>query len=203
MTLATQADVEFLARRIERAYILRGPQWNPGCSAAGVWEAAAATLLQAHHDHPSVPVDPELFVAAQSLQPTLVDPWAELAQSISARRYCRRVRRMIAALRIELRSEIRRALRRIHGGESVTTVLLSRCRSLSPLGRYIVAHRSDRMDIAEKLRSEVERQHASCPLYRQASRGLLPPESYPVPDAQKDGGGADTTPSRRSRAPWS
>lgn len=185
--LATQEMIESLALRIERAYVLRQPVWLPACSAPGVWAAAAATLLRVHRDHPSIPLDPELYVAAQSISSSLADPWADLVQASSARRYVKRVRRIIATLRLELRYEVRRAHRRIDRGESIAAVLITKSRSLSPLGRYIVARRTGRDDLADRLRTDAANQHWMCPLYRQASLSMLSPESYPVGDLERDG----------------
>jgi hypothetical protein len=178
--LATQAELESLATRIERAYALRRPQWHPGCSAAGVWGTAASILYQVHLDDAMVPLDPELYVASQPGHPSFADPWSELTQAASAERYRESVRLIIRGLRHELRCEVRLAERRVRRGRPVEAVLLSKDRSLSPLGRFIVARRLGRDDLAEQLRPLAIDQHKSCPLYRQASLPLLPPGAYPV-----------------------
>lgn len=183
---ATQTAIDILAKRIEQAYALRQPRWYSGCSAPGVWMAAAAMLYRVHREDPSIPLDPELYVASQSVAATLPDPWAEIAQSSSARRYRRRVRRIIWTLRCELRAEIRLARRKIDRGGNIAKVLLSKNELLSPLSRFIVARKAGRDDLAERLRPEAEDQHRICPLYRQASCVLLPSAFYPVPD-QDDG----------------
>ncbi len=178
---ATQTAIETLAKRIEQAYARRQPRWYSGCSAPGVWKAAAATLYRVHHEDPSIPLDPELYVAAQTVATTLPDPWGEIAQSVAGRRYRRQVRRIIWSLRCELRSEIRLAKRKIDRGENIARVLLAKSVVLSPLSRFIVAQNAGREDLAERLRPEAEDQHRICPLYRQASCALLPSHDYPVP----------------------
>jgi hypothetical protein len=184
IVLPTQARIDRLAERIERAYALRQPRWIPGCSAPGVWAAAAAALYQAHFADPAIPLDPELYVAAQAEIGPHVDPWSELAQEAAVCRYRQRIEQIIATLRRELRREVRLAGRRIARGESASTVLLTRSRSLSPLGRLIAARRAGRDDLAERLKAEAAKQHRMCPLYREASRSLLAPQHYPVGDGE-------------------
>ncbi len=113
---ATQAELESLALRIERAYALRRPQWHHGCSASRVWGTAAAILYQVHLDDAMVPLDPELFVASQPGHPSFADPWSELTQAASADRYRDSVRLIIRSLRHELRCEVRLAERRVRRG---------------------------------------------------------------------------------------
>jgi hypothetical protein len=180
--LATQSVIDALADRIASAYRLRRPGWHGSCSSPRVWAAAAWTLLQAHRDNPSVPIDPELFVAAQPVDTTYPDPWQELAQAGSARCYLRRVRSIIRGLRRELASEVRLAEDRIGAGQPIARVLCAKSRRLSPLGRYIVARRAGRAALADRFRDGAVAQHHACPLYRQASIGLVPAAVYPVPD---------------------
>jgi hypothetical protein len=176
----TLHKIEELAQRIERAYLRRQPHWRPGCANPKVWAAAAAALLRMHRSDPTLPLDPELYVAVQPIRVSLADPWEDLTEARSAQRYRRRVHQMIRKLRDELRTEIRLAAARIGQGESVEAVLLSRTRSLSPLGRYIVAVRSGRPDLAERFRRQAHEQHQSCPLYRHACVKFLPRKAYPV-----------------------
>jgi hypothetical protein len=184
--IATQDTIGDLAERIERAYSLRRPFWHRGCSAPQVWSTAAATLLQLHRQNPALPVDPELYVAAQSIGTTITDPWAELTQPSSAGRYRQRVGQIIRGLREELRGEIRRAERRIRHSLDVAEVLVTGRCGLSPLGCYIVAQRAGRQELAERFRAAAADQHRSCPLYRQACLRLLPPEDYPVRESPAD-----------------
>jgi len=172
--------VEDLADRIERAYLRRQPYWRQGCSNPQVWASAAVTLIRLHRTDPTIPLDPELYVAAQPLSSPLADPWEDLAQASSAKRYRRRVRQIIRMLRMELQDEVRHAEDLVTQGESISVVLTAKSRSLSPLGRYIVAYRAGRLDLAGRCRSSAQAQHRSCPLYRHASRELLPRKAYPV-----------------------
>jgi hypothetical protein len=169
-----------LADRIEQAYMRRYPDWTPARTSAGVWAAAAAGLSMLHRNVPSVPVDPEMFVAVQPKR-AWADPWADLAQESALRRYRRHVRRIIAQLREEIRDEVRAAERSVRRGSSLATVLSESGGRLSALGRYVLARRAGLYDLAERLRPEAERQHRSCPLYQQACRSLLPTDAYPLP----------------------
>lgn len=184
--LATQAAIETLAGRIERAYRLRRSCWYRGCSTARVWETAATNLLQLHQEDPSLPIDPELYVAVQPDDKALADPWTELAHSSSAQRYRDRIRLMVRGLRSELRAEVRTAENRISRGEVISKVLMARSERLSPLGCYIVARRARCDELAERFRSAAIDQHRSCPLYRPASRQLLDPELYPLKERSTD-----------------
>jgi hypothetical protein len=178
--LATQSVIDALAERIERAYRLRKPCWHGGCSTVRVWAVAATKLLQINEDNPSIPLDPELYVAAQPSDSPISDPWLELTQEDAVRAYRDRVRGIVRALRAELTAEVARAERRIEAGRPVSKVLLTRSRWISPLGRFIVARRAGRTALAERFLPEAILQHSCCPLYREASLRLLPPDHYPV-----------------------
>jgi hypothetical protein len=169
-----------LAGRIERAYRLRRSCWYRGCTTSRVWTTAAAILVQLHQDDPTIPLDPELFVAVQPDGTAFDDPWIGLVQPSAARHFRQRVRGMIRGLRTELRGEVRSAERRIGRGEELGTVLLMRSSQMSPLGCFIVAIRAGSDELADCFRVEAMKQHRSCPLYRQASLPLLPAECYPV-----------------------
>lgn len=180
--IPTQDAIGQLAARIERAYRRRYPHWNPLGSTPGAWETAAARLLSAVEGDASIPVDPELFIAAQPRVDDPHDPWAELAQERSLRRYLGVVRRIVGQLREELHQEVRRAEKKLHSGVSLDRLLDSGTSKISPLTRYILAHRAGRLDLSTRLRAAAESQHRACPLYQQAARALLPEASYPSPD---------------------
>ncbi len=57
--------IDQLAKRVERAYYHHFATSLRGWSGSGVWEVAAAGLLELHRESPGLPLDPELFVAAQ------------------------------------------------------------------------------------------------------------------------------------------
>jgi hypothetical protein len=177
---ATQDQIDVLARRIEHAYRLRRPGWHGQCSTSRVWAAAAGALLRAHEADGDCPPDPELFVAAQPLDPCFADPWRDLAHEAAAEHYGQRVRAIIRSLRAELRDEIRLAERRVANGRPLTQVLTGASHRLSPLGRYIIARRAGRPALADRFRDAAVLQHESCPLYQQASSPLLPADSYPT-----------------------
>lgn len=192
--------IEFLAKRIERAYGLHRHGWNPGCSTKRVWALAASALIEAHRADPTLPLDPELYVASQIRGGSFADPWKELTQPSSIRRYRFRVRRIIRALKDELCGEVQRAERLVGQGSAIEDILLEESRSLSPLGRFIAALRAGRYDLAEQLFQDAAHQHRSCPLYRQASRFLVSPEQYPV-EASADAIPPHTPPSHAPRLP--
>lgn len=177
--VAPMRTIEQLAGRIEAAYGRRRPDFRPNCSSDRLWLAAASTLYQACQDDPALPLDPELYVASQRVEPRWGDAWAELVGQVPARRYRRRVHRIIISLRAELNREVRKAEVRVRRGASVETVLLPSNRALSPLGCFIVAQRAGRDDLAGRFRHLAEDQHRSCPLYRHACRALLPGDLYP------------------------
>lgn len=177
--LATQDEIHRIADRIERAYYLRRERTRWSGSTSGLWSVAATRLMQAHRDDPTIPVDPELFVAAQPIDEKQGDPWSDLAQEVSVRRYRRHVREIIRGLRAELRLETHRAERRVRRGADLEEVV-SEGRLLSPLGCYIIAHRATRLGLVERFRSGAAGQHLSCPLYREASLPWLSFAAYPV-----------------------
>lgn len=137
-------------------------------------------LWQAHVENPELPLDSELFVAAQPIDGALGDPWLELTQVEAGRRYRVQVRRIVNRLRRELRREVRRAEGRLQEGRPITLTVLSHDRRLSPLGCYIAAHRLGRADLARGFALPAAEQHRACPLYRLASLALLPADRYPV-----------------------
>jgi hypothetical protein len=172
--------IESLSPRIERAYQRHRPSWaSPGFDRQ-VWAVAATRLLEARRGDAMLPVDPELFVAAQPQCGEHGDPWEELTGEIAMRCYRREVRRIVARLRQELRAEIRWSRERFRLGDSIEAVLNASPRILSPLGKYVIAHRVGRGVLAALFRPEAQLQHRLCPLYRHACRGLLPEENYPV-----------------------
>lgn len=180
MLVLPPRTVERIAERIERAYRRRHVERYRGGEHSGVWGVVANTLVDLHRADPSLPLDPELFVAAQRRNTLWADPWQDLAAASSVRRYRRTVRKIVRQLREEIRGELRHAtaLKRRKG--SLETIVCSRSTALSPLGRYILAHREGRPDLAEQVRSDACDQHWSCPLYRRACAAWIPPGAYPV-----------------------
>jgi hypothetical protein len=177
--LPNQDLIDDLARRIERAYRLRCSLWCGGCSTARVWDRAAHYLWQAHVEAPdSVPLDAELYVAAQAISNRFANPWFDLARPEATHRYRSRVKQIVRHLRAELTREIGRAERAIRRGGAIQNVLKPGNRRLSPLGSYITALRADRADLADRFAGAAALQHQSCPLYRLASSALIPAECY-------------------------
>ncbi len=149
-----------------------------------VWTAAAQLLVQLHGEDPAIPIDPELFVASQSLKPGVGDAWSDLTSAAAGEAYRRRVRGIVRQLERELRREITRAERSILSGRPIDEVLGERDARLSALGRYLVAARAGRMDLAVKFEEGAAAQHRSCPLYRPASLAFLPADRYPAADGR-------------------
>jgi hypothetical protein len=176
----SQEMIASLAERIEQAFSRRYPDWTTVRTSSGVWEASAAGLMMLNRNFPSVPLDPELFVKVQR-QRKWADPWVDLVQESAFRRYRRQVRRIISHLRSEIKDEVRSAERQLRSGTLLPEVLSDSSGRISALGRYVIARRAGQDELAERLRPEAERQHRSCPLYRQACRFLLPDNTYPLP----------------------
>jgi hypothetical protein len=179
VVLASQDELDRLASRIRVAYDRRGARWNDGRSTPRVWAAAAMTLWQCHVDDPAVPIDPELFVASQRFSPAEADPWSDLASPRAGEAYRVRVRRIVRQLSSELGREIRLAERLVQEGRPLGAVLCDRNSRISPMGRYIVARRASRPDLAERWNRDAFVQHECCPLYRNASIEYLSAEEYP------------------------
>lgn len=176
----TPRNIGAVAQRIEQAYARRHRLCTWRMPDGRLWEALAVALIAAHRRSSWLPIDPELFVAAQPRPQVLASPWEQLQPDRAVRRYRRRVRGIIAGLRQEVVDELRRVRVQRQVGQSVDEILTRRSRTLSPLGRYVAAVRLGRLDLAERLRPAAQLQHAACPLYRPALRRLLSPEAYPV-----------------------
>jgi|GEM_PF-1053682 len=178
--LPTQETLDRLADRIERAFTLRRSNWYRGCSTPRIWSAAATILWEVHFEDPTIPLDPELFVASQPLTASFADPWTCLAQPEAGYRYRQSVRRIIRRLRTELKREIRLTEDLLRQGRALSMIIGSRDARLSPLGLYVAAHQAARPDLAGRLRAGAIEQHNCCPLYRSACLAFLPAELYPM-----------------------
>jgi hypothetical protein len=64
-------------------------------------------------------------------------------------------------------------------------IIGSRDARVSSLGLYIVAHRTARPDLADRLRRGATEQHYCCPLYRSACLAFLPAELYPLENSNR------------------
>ncbi len=179
--ICSQDAIDHLASRIERAYRRRNPGWSSFGPNRGIWESAASRLLEISIDSPQLPIDPELFVAVLTPGGIAPDPWSELTQRSSRTRYLKALRSIIKRLRRELKSELRLAECLLAGGMDLDELLDDRWDRISPLTRYILAVRGTRYDLVLRLRAAAQAQHRSCPLYRQASRSLMPTHAYPSP----------------------
>jgi hypothetical protein len=183
--LPTQETLDRLADRIEKAFKLRRSNWYRGCSTPRIWSAAATILWQVQAEDPTIPLDPELFVASQPLTASFADPWSSLAQPEAGHRYRLNVRRIIRRLRNELKREVRLTEELLRQGRAFSMIIGSRDARVSPLGLYIVAHRTARPDLAGRLRRGAIEQHHCCPLYRSACLAFLPAELYPMENSNR------------------
>jgi hypothetical protein len=180
--LASQSFIDRLANQIEHAFALHPESRWHGYSSRGLWTAAARRLWQVHLDNPELPLDANLFVAAQRFGKASQNPWSQLTEQESVDRYRSQVKRIVKLLRTELKGEIRFVERSILRGSDLESLLMTDHPRLSPLGRFIAAHRFERQDLAAHFAEPATLQHHACPLYRAASRSLLPADLYPVQD---------------------
>ncbi len=177
--IPSQDAIVQVADRIERAYCRKHPDFSPIGLTPGVWAAAASRLFEAGEADRDMPVDPEMFVAIQQGARLRLDPWMELTQPRARKNYVKAVRRVVARLRGELRTEIRLGELLAIRGESLDRIVMAAESRISPLSRYMLAHRAGRLDLAMLARSAARKQDRSCPLYRLAARPFLPPHLYP------------------------
>jgi hypothetical protein len=182
MLLLPPRSIPQLAGRIRDAYLRRCPLLDREYAHSTVWSAAAKRLVALHRADSGLPLDPELYVAAQEGPGIGLDPWNELARPEAARCYRRLVDRIVRSLRTELRAEVRTAEHKFRSGEPLGELLASHSPRFSALGRYAVAYRAGRPDLAELFIPAARAQHRACPLYRRACRGLIPDDAYPVFD---------------------
>lgn len=180
--IATQNNLDQLADRIERAYHLRHPNWLATGLTPGVWTAAAVRLHEVVAAHSFLPVDPELFVAAQSYKTFRRDPWCELTQEGACKAYRSAVRKIIRQLKRELAGELRRATRFLEAQGTLDELVASARSKVSPMIKLMLCHQNDRSDLALHVNSAAEAQHLACPLYRIACKNLIPGDLYPLPN---------------------
>jgi hypothetical protein len=121
-----------------------------------------------------------LYVACQPISSRSPDPWRELVSPEAKGQYARQVNWIIDNLRAALSTEVRRAERAIQRGRDIGRVLFAPKRSFSALGRYVVAIRAGRPDLADWFAASAVEQRRFCPLYRPACRNLMPEESFPT-----------------------
>lgn len=169
-----------IAQRIEQAYLRRRPEWRMASVDRHLWASAARVLIAASEGSAAIPVDPELFVASQVRAGLISDPWMDLTHPRAGRRYVANVQRMVRRLRNELREELERVDDLLTTGKTLERILRTPSRKLSPLGRYVVAIRQGRTDLAKGFRGEAREQMTVCPLYQAALVDLITPEDSPL-----------------------
>ncbi len=178
--LPPQELIDELAGRIETAYSLRKSHWRRGCSTSRIWQVAAVRLWECHANDPSrIPLDAELFVAAQPAEAPLSDPWHEFAHPDASCRFLSVVRQIVRQLRAELKREVALAERTVRRGSRIEAVLGRKTTRISALAAYIVATRAGRQDLADRFASHAAEQHGACPLYRTACLAFIPADHYP------------------------
>lgn len=181
-TVLTIETVDQIAATLKDAYYLRHRDKGTAHIEGRVWSLAARRLLSLHRTHPELPVDPVLFVACLPEPLAGREPWHGLIQRRSLVLYRNRLRSITRRLQRELTREVALAEAEIERGQPIEMLLTWPSRRVSPLGRYIVAQRADRPDLARAFRQDAYRQHMACPLYRPASRSLLGSLAYPIAD---------------------
>jgi hypothetical protein len=172
-----------LAERIERAYRLRhSPTYQHRPEDDRVFVGAAAVLIRLHQLDSTMPLDPELFVASQTVTSAHPNPERDLIRPEAFERFRLRVRRIIRGLHKELAQELKWLQAQLEMGLTLEQALALPTTRMTPMGRYIAAHRAGCLDLAETFRQDAHRQHLACPLYRHACTPFLPKGSYPVED---------------------
>lgn len=176
----TTTTIRNLAARIETSYYQRHEAGTIIPDRA--WSIAARMLLAARQFDPELPIDPVLFVACVAPRSAGPSAWKCLIRRRAIRTYVLGVRAVVRGLRRELEREVKRVEARVLRGQPIEMLLTWPSSRVSPLGRYIAAHRAGRPELAKALRPQARRQHEACPLYRQASEPLLPWGGYPADD---------------------
>ncbi len=165
----TNEELEFLAERIAEAYVRRRPGVRVEDPCSGVWKTAASILWGIARENGKYPVDPELFVAAQSNSDGFADPWVELTDPRASECYRRLVRSLIHRLRRDLGREMRRIHRKLDADTLMELTPRWLARRFSPLALYLAAKEHGRDDLAAAFHEEALAQHQACPLYRIAA----------------------------------
>lgn len=177
--MVTCKHVLEIAIRMEAAFAKRTVHKNVCLMPTpDTWMRCASGLIRFHHQDSRYPLDPELFIAvltdqgqARAIQAESIDHAIKL--------YAKVVRRMIRRLENELSEELQWLDISSDRGLALEQLILSPSRKLTPLSRYIHACRKNRSELANRLLSEVIKQHELCPLYREASLKWLTGRTYP------------------------
>ena len=121
--LATQAQIDVLATRIELAFRRGRPEWNSHCSTSRVWAAAASTWSK--RQRPITRCLSTLNCTSVATPDVLhSDPWLEITGPEAKARYTNRSRRSFSDSN-EMISEIALVKRRARGGAGVASALKS------------------------------------------------------------------------------
>ena len=179
--IPTQFHFDQLAGRIEAAYRRRHSKWVGTGLTPGVWTAAAGRLSGITAVSPNLPIDPELYVAVQNYKPFRRDPWRELTQEESARRYRSSVRKIVKQLKAELAGELDWSNQLLNTGRSIDDVITVAKSRVSAITKLALCVRHNREDLAAIVRPDAEAQQLACPLYLFACRNLMPDVTQEVP----------------------
>lgn len=180
--MTTCNQVLEIAIRLESAYVrnrnagLERHEINPT-----YWIRCAVSLLATNRQDSIYPLDPELFIAAQSDKKTKTNE-VEFPQEVDEAidRYKLSILRTIRKLRQELTEELNWLSSASRRGLPVERLIRTASRRITPLSLYIHAQRMNREDLANELISQVLNQHEHCPLYRAASSQWLEGCRYPA-----------------------
>lgn len=167
-----------IATRLESAYQKRFRKFQSNdCVDLDRWADCACGLISLQNQDDQYPLDPELFIAVITeviMIRLLMSGEIELAIKHYANAVC--------AIIVQLRDEISEELKWLHqaskDGHISERLILSPSLQITPLSRFIHAHRMSRPDLADQIATQVIRQIEVCPLYWQASCNWLSTSKY-------------------------
>lgn len=178
--MTTCNNVLEIAIRLESAYMRFRPTLGERNEmSSDFWIQCAVALMAVNRTDSIIPLDPELFIAAQT-ERNGSSPFMEADVNKAIDRYKGAILRTIRKLRQELTEELKRLSTASLRGLTVERLVRSSSRRFTPLSLYIHAHRMNREDLANELVSQVLEQHEHCPLYRFASSQWLDEGRYPA-----------------------
>jgi hypothetical protein len=167
-----------IATRLESAYQKRFRKFQSNdCADLDRWADCACGLISLQNQDDQYPLDPELFIAVITeviMIRLLMSGEIELAIN----HYAKVVRIMIGRLRDEISEELKWLRQASKNGHASERLILSPSLQITPLSRFIHAHRMSRPDLADQIATQVIRQIEVCPLYWQASCNWLSTNKY-------------------------
>jgi len=162
-----------IAIRLESAYQKRFRKNQlDECRGPGRWAECACGLIALQNQDDIYPLDPELFVAVSTeVLMTRLLKSGEIDEAIA--HYAKTVRTIISQLSAEITEELNWLCEVTNQDQISERLILSPSLQITPLSRFIHAHRISRCDLADRITVHVVRQFEMCPLYWQASSDWL------------------------------